>query len=148
MTHDPTRGVYRFIDEELDVPHQTTGHRPKQVIPRKDIVAEAKRQAEREARARNLRGNTHLPPDAYPKVRQRTASEDDELDEDEDVYTQRLPRSAVRYQPEEIYREGNTRLYAGQVVIPKKGAAHNRNYRQHISMRGTQRKLTNRRQSG
>jgi hypothetical protein len=110
MPYEPTRGVYRFIDEELDVPRQFSGHRPKQVIPRKDIVAEAKRQAEREARARNLRGNSRVPPDAYPKVRQRAAREDDEFYEDEDLYTQRPPRSAVRYQPEEIYRHGNTQV--------------------------------------
>jgi hypothetical protein len=127
MPYELTRGVHRFIDEELEAPHQTTGHRAKQVIPRRDILAaaEAKRQAEAQASARNLRSSTRLPPAAYPHVRQKTARrEDDELYEDEELYTQRPPRSAVRYQPEEeIYQSGNTHVYAGQVVIPKRRSA-------------------------
>ncbi len=110
MPYEPSRGMYRFIDEELEASHQTTGHRAKQILPRRDIVAEAREQAEREARQRNQHRNSRIPPDAYPKVRQRVAREDDELYEDEDLYTQRPPRSAVRYQPEEIYRQGNTQV--------------------------------------
>lgn len=53
-------------------------------------------------------------------MRQRTAREEDELYKDEELSIRRPPRSAVRYQPEEIYHEGNTHLYAGQVVLPKK----------------------------
>lgn len=120
MPYEPSRGVYRFIDEELDVPHQTGGHRPKQQLPRRDIAA-AERQAMIEARARqrNFQGTIGMTPEALPSVRPRPDAEDDELYEDEDLST-RPPRSAVRYVPEEIYREGHTRLYAGQVVIPKK----------------------------
>ena len=113
MPYEPTRGTYRFIDEELEAPHQTTGHRAKQPLPRRDIIAAAqeKRQAEAQARQRNLRSNTRLPPDAYPHVRQRAERrEDDELYEDEELYTQRPPRSAIRWQPEEIYRQGNTQV--------------------------------------
>lgn len=112
MPYEPTRGVYRYIDEELEAPHQIAGHRPKQILPRKDILAAAaQRQAEIEARARerNLR-NTRIPPYAYPSIRQRAAREDDEFYEEEDIYPQRPPRSAVRYQPEEIYRSGNTQV--------------------------------------
>ncbi len=121
MPYEPTRGVYRFIDEELDIPHQTSGHRPKQQLPRRDIAA-AQRQAaiEAKARQRNFQGN-NVPPDALPRVRQRPDRE-----EDEDLYT-RPPRSAVRYQPEEeIYQTGNTHVYAGQVVIPKRRSASTR----------------------
>jgi hypothetical protein len=110
MPYEPTRGVYRYIDEELEAPHQTTGHRAKQPLPRRDIIATAREQAEMEARARNLRSNSRVPPNAYPKVRQRTERrEDDEVYEDEDLST-RPPRSAVRYQPDEIYRQGNTQV--------------------------------------
>ena len=121
MPYEPTRRVYRFIDEELDVPHQFSGHRPKQVIPRRDIVAAAREQAEREASARNLR-NSRIPPDAYPKVRQRAAREDDVIYEDEDLYI-RPPRSAVRYQPEEIYQQGNKRVHVQYADIPPRRSA-------------------------
>ena len=116
MPYEPTRGVYRYIDEELDVPHQTSGHRPKQQLPRRDIAA-AERQAviEAKARLRNFQGTLGMTPDALPRVRPRP-----DADDDEELYTQRPPRSAVRYQPEEIYQSGNTHVYAGQVVIPKK----------------------------
>ncbi len=102
MTYDPYEGVYQYIDEQIGFPHQTSGHRPKQQLPRRDIAA-AQRQAaiEAQARQRNLRGSG-MTPDALPKVRPRP-------DADEDLYT-RSPRSAVRYQPEEIYRQGNTQV--------------------------------------
>jgi hypothetical protein len=100
MPHDSTRGVYRYIDEETNFPHQTSGHRAKQVLPRRDIAA-AQRQAEIEARARqrNRQANTGTPPDALPRVRQRPAHENEE------VFT-RPPRSAIRWQPIETYPNG------------------------------------------
>jgi len=116
MPHDRYEGVYEFIEEELGFEHQTVGHRAKKPLPRRDIVSAADRQAEIEARARqrNFQG-TGMPPDALPRVRQCPQ-------EDDDLYT-RPPRSAVRYQPEEIYQSGNTRLHVQEVVIPKRRSA-------------------------
>jgi hypothetical protein len=113
----PYDGVYEFIDEQLGFPQQAAGHRAKKPLPRRDIIsaAEAERQAEIEARARqrNFQGTTGMTPDALPRVRQRPSTQDD------DLYT-RPPRSAVRYQPEETYQSGNTCLHVQEVVIPKK----------------------------
>lgn len=106
-------------------------HRPARQLrnTKQAIIAErlARQQVMDEARTRqrNVQGTTRIPPDAYPKVRQRTAREDDELYEDEDLYT-RPPRSAVRFQPEETYQSGNTRLHVQEVVIPKRRSAGNR----------------------
>jgi hypothetical protein len=123
MPYEPTRGGDRFIDDELDVPHQSAGHRAKQPLPKRDIIAaaQAERQAriEAQARQRNFQGTARIPANASPNVRQRPAPEDEELYENDDLYT-RPPRSAIKYQPEEIYNEGDTSFYAGQVVIPKK----------------------------
>ena len=88
------------------------------------VIAEslARQQAIDEARARqqNRQANTGTTPNALPRVRQRPIQqEDDELYEDEDLYT-RPPRSAVRYREEEVYQSGNTSVYAGQLFIPKK----------------------------
>src|SRR5258708_1611675 len=114
MPYDPyNNGAYRHSNEQLGLPHQTNGHRANQNLPKRDLVsdAEARRQAaEREARARNLRGNTSVPPDASPQVRkqppqQEGVGDDDELDDDEELST-RAPRSAVKYQPMETYLSG------------------------------------------
>jgi hypothetical protein len=132
MPYDP-----RYHQRTSNLEHEIAGYAEDAVVVRQQrtnrparnlgkteqaIIAErlARQQAIDAARARqrNVRG-TRLPPNAYPKVRQRTAHEDDELYEDEDLST-RPPRSAVRYQPEEIYQSGNTSIYAGQVVIPKR----------------------------
>ena len=125
--------VYQHMSEQLGFPHQTSGHRPMQNLPRRDILADAEARkiaAEREASARNLRGNI-LPPEAYPQVRKHSQQEqtkmysqgDDELYDDADLST-RPPRSAVRrYQPEEeqeVYNDGNTSIYRGELYIPKK----------------------------
>jgi hypothetical protein len=119
MPYEPYEGVYQYLDEQIGFRQQTTGHRAKKPLPRRDIIsaAQAQRQAEIEVRARqrNFQGTTRMTPDALPRVRQRPDAQ-----ADDDLYT-RAPRSAVRYQPEKIYEAGNTRLYAGQVVIPKKG---------------------------
>jgi len=116
MPHDRYEGVYEFIEGELSFEHQTAGHRAKKPLPRRDIVSAADRQAEIEARARqrNFQG-TGMTPDALPRVRQRPQ-------EDDDLYI-RAPRSAVRYQPEAIYQNGNTRLHVQEVVIPKRRSA-------------------------
>src|SRR5260370_41910898 len=102
MTHNPYEGVYQDIDEQIGFPHQTSGHRPKQQLARRDISA-AQRQAaiEAKARQRNLQGNK-VPPDALPRVRQRPDREEDEY-----WYTH-PPRNAVRNQPEEPYRHEDT----------------------------------------
>jgi hypothetical protein len=113
MPYDPyINGAYQHINEQLGFPHQTSGHRTKQNLPRRDILsdAEERRQAaEREARARNLRGNTRIPPDAYPQVRKQSPQQEDALEEeayeDEELST-RAPRSAVRYQPIDSYLSG------------------------------------------
>lgn len=104
MPYDPYNGAHQFIDEQLGFPHQTSGHRPKQQLPRRDIAA-AGRQAviEAKARQRNFQGDIGMTPDAFPKVRPRPAVEDEEL-------STRPPRSAIRYQPEAIYRQGNTQV--------------------------------------
>ncbi len=114
------QGKYVYVDEQIGFPHQTAGHRAKQPLPRRDVIAaaQAERQAEIEARARqrNFQGTTGMTPDALPRVRQRPQDDDD--------FSTRPPRSAVRsYQPEEIYNQNNTRLYAGQIVIPKRRSA-------------------------
>ena len=93
------------------------------------VLAErlARQQAIDEARARQQKQhrNSRVSPDAYPQVRKRQSQqedeyvEDDELYEDEDLST-RPPRSAVKYQPEQIYQGGNTSIYAGQLFLPKK----------------------------
>ena len=113
MSYDPyNNGAYQHMNEQLGFPHQTSGHRAKQHLPRRDIIADvqARRQAaEREARARNLRGNTRVPPDAYPQVRNQPPQQEDaleeEADEDEELST-RAPRSAVKYQPIDSYLSG------------------------------------------
>ena len=97
--------------DEVVVKQQRT-HRPARNLGNAEqaVIAErlARQQAIDEARARQR--STRLPPNAYPTVRQRTTRrEDDELYEDEDLST-RAPRSAVRYQPEEVYRQGNTQV--------------------------------------
>lgn len=126
MTYDPYEGIYQYLDEQLGFGQQFSGHRPAQKLPQRDSItaSQARRQEEIEARARqrNFQGALRMTPDAYPNVRQRPASrEDDEVYGDDDLYT-RPPRSAVRYQPEfeEVYQQGNTHLYAGRIVIPKK----------------------------
>lgn len=118
MPRDPYGDVYEYIEEELGFEHQAAGHRAKKPLPRRDIVSAADRQAEIEARARqrNFQG-TGMTPDALPRVRQRPDAQ-----EDDDLYT-RAPRSAVRYQPEAIYQNGNTRLHVQEVVIPKRRSA-------------------------
>ena len=117
MPYDPyNNGAYQHMNEQLGFPHQTSGHRAKQHLPRRDIIADAqtrRQAAEREARARNLRESARVPPEAYPWVRKQPLQQEDaleeEADEDEELYT-RAPRSAVRYQPEAIYRQGNTQV--------------------------------------
>src|SRR5260370_37146533 len=67
MTYEASRGVYRYIDEETHFPHQTSGHRAKQVLPRKNYdTAELDRQArhqEREEARRRSRTTNKATPD-------------------------------------------------------------------------------------
>jgi hypothetical protein len=113
MPYEPSRGVYRYIDEQIGFPHQTSGHRPKQHLPRRDIAAEHQAHIEAQARQRNFQGTR-----SQPVIR-----EEDELYEDEDIYT-RPPRSAIRYtSPEEIYRSGNKRVHVQYADIPPRRTA-------------------------
>ena len=130
MQFDPRyyQGNGNFDDEiggyaGYEVPPQGT-HRPVKHLGNAEqaILAQrlAKQQAETRARQRNLRGNSHVSPDALPRGRQQPVQqEDDELYGDEDLSTH-PPRSAFKYQPEEIYQSGNTSIYAGQLFVPKK----------------------------
>ena len=108
-----------YAEDALVVKQQRT-NRPARHLgnTKQAIIAErlARQQAIDEVRARQRNGrSTRRPTDAYPKVRQRPVQqEDDEVErdevyEDEDLST-KAPRSAVRYQPEEVYRQGNTQV--------------------------------------
>ena len=145
MPYDPCHnGAYQQINEQLGFPHQTSGHRPKQNLPGRDIIADAqasRQAAEREARARNLRGNTRVPPDAHPQVRTQPAQrgeeayedqEDEALDDGEELYT-RPPRSAVKYQPIDPYlgslsgvnfKPGSPPTPPNRHAIPARRSAH------------------------
>ncbi len=98
MPYEPTWGVYRYIDEETNFPHQTSGHRAKQVLPRKDynpaeIARQARHQAREEVRQRNRRPNTGIQPD------------EDELYGSEDVH-QLTPQSAIQWQSMRTHSNG------------------------------------------
>src|SRR5215469_1018279 len=125
MPYDPYQGEYAYLDEQLGFPHLTPGHRSKQNLPRRDIVsaAEARRKtAERAARQRNRQANTGATPDELPRVRQQPViQEDDEVYEDEDFST-RPPRSAVRYQPDRTYLRGNKGLNIKHASPPRRSA--------------------------
>src|SRR5260370_3780847 len=60
-------------------------------LPNRKPRAAAQRQAETEARQRNLRGNSTRPPDALPRWRGRNHHDDDA--------TAQPPRSALRFRP-------------------------------------------------
>jgi hypothetical protein len=62
-------------------------------LPNRQQRAAAQCQAEIEARQRNLRGNSRVPPDGLPRGRGRS--------HDDDYVTQQPPRSAVRYKPQD-----------------------------------------------
>lgn len=116
--------TYEYIDEQIGFPHQTAGHRAKKPLPKRDIIAaaQAERQAqiEAQARQRNFQGNARMQQDALSRVRQRPVEQDDELCEDDDLYT-RPPRSAIKCQPEESYRSGNTQINKYTAPPPAKG---------------------------
>lgn len=59
--------------------------------PNRSQRAAAQRQAETEARQRNLRGNSRVPPDGLPRGRGRNHDDDDA--------TAQPPRSALRFRP-------------------------------------------------
>ena len=109
MPYDPYDRSYQFIDEQLPVRHTTSGHRAKQPLPRRDIIGASQRQAE--MRQRNLRGDTHTPPNGLPRVRnQQTRQQQGDPEEGEynDVWPPRLPTSTRRYQTQG-FSEGSTR---------------------------------------
>jgi hypothetical protein len=66
MTNEPGRRLCRYIDEETQFPHQTSGHRAKQVLPRKnydtaELARQARHQAREEARQRSRTTNRATP---------------------------------------------------------------------------------------
>ena len=110
MPYDSTRGVYRYIDEETHFPHQTSGHRAKQVLPRKNYNAAelarlARHQAREEARKRRKTTNRATPDEEE--------SDDEDIDGNGDVWPpQVVTRSAIRYTmpPEGVYPEGEYQI--------------------------------------
>src|SRR5260370_11504637 len=70
---------------------QLTNPRPNAALPNRNPRAAAQRQAETEARQRNLRGNCRIPPDGLPRGRGRNHDDDDA--------TAQPPRSALRFRP-------------------------------------------------
>ena len=125
MTNEPSRRLYRYIDEETQFPHQTSGHRAKQVLPKKDynpaeLARQARHQAREEARQRNR-------PAAHTNAG-ITADENYDLadiDGNGDLFPSQMVRSAIRYAPgyhvsnEEVYQQGNKRVHIAYVDIPK-----------------------------
>ena len=62
-----------------------------EALPNRQQREEAKRQAEHEARQRNLHSNMHVPPNGLPRGRGRNR--------DDEYATQQPPRSALPYRP-------------------------------------------------
>ncbi len=106
MTYEPSRGVYRYIDEETHFPHQTSGHRAKQVLPRKnydtaELARQARHQAREEARRRSRTTNKATPDEEE--------DDDEDIDGNGDVWPPHVTtRSAIRHTmpPEGVYPEG------------------------------------------
>ena len=76
---------------QRDVQRFTNTNAP---LPNRQQRAAAQRQAEIEARQRNLRRNTRVPPEALPRGRGRSQVDDYAM--------HRPPRSAVRYTPNDV----------------------------------------------
>ncbi len=76
-------------------PHRDAGRLPNTrtngALPNREQRAAAQRQAELEARQRNVRGNSRVPPDGLPRGRGRCR--------DDEYATQQPPRSALRHRP-------------------------------------------------
>ena len=76
-------------------PHRDAGRLPNTrtngALPNREQRAAAQRQAELEARQRNVRGNSRVPPDGLPRGRGRSR--------DDEYATQQPPRSALRHRP-------------------------------------------------
>src|SRR5258708_3528770 len=85
---------------------QLTNTRTNAALPNRNPRAAAQRQAETEARQRNLRGNSRIPPEALPRGRGRNHDADDA--------TAQPPRSALRFRP--IDGAGASTLPGVQVV--------------------------------
>src|SRR5260370_11654696 len=95
MTYEASRGVYRYIDEETHFPHQTSGHRAKQVLPRKnydtaELARQARHQAREEARKRSRTTNRATPDEEE--------YDDEDIDGNGDVCPPPVvTRSTIRY---------------------------------------------------
>ena len=97
-------------------------------LTQKQIMAQIRRQAapETEEEADPSYGGhfAGIHPEHRPSL-----SADDELEEDEQYYTTRLPTSARRYQgydlsPEHVYQSGNTRFHLHYVEVPPRRSRH------------------------
>ena len=102
MPYSPSKGAYVYIDEQIAFP-VSSGHRPKIVLPRKDILEDARKQAEQ--RQHNLL--THTPSDGLPRVRSKEQTRQD------DFYEPRMPTVVRRY---DIDTNGQTRQARGTRV--------------------------------
>lgn len=101
--------VYRYEDEELDFPHQTRGHRAKRPLPRRDIIQQARRQAQQEVKQQR-------PTRSIP--RQEIA--DDLPDYEDEWEVPRMPAVTRRYDltPGEYYHQPPLRRSAPVTQTP------------------------------
>lgn len=82
--------TYQYIDEQLGFPHQTSGHRAKQPLPRREIAA-ARKQALAESRQRRAAPATRPQPTIYNNIA-------DDLDASGDEWEQAsVPAITKRY---------------------------------------------------
>jgi len=106
--------TYRYIDEELEVRHQTTGHRPKQPLPRRDILAEqrrreaaleARKQAIAEARQTRQGSFARQPTRSRSVPHQEIADDLAGYGEEDDWEIPRMPTITRRYDLQPGYEE-------------------------------------------
>src|SRR5260221_6196721 len=97
--------MYEDYEEQLAFQYDQQQRRPHRdaqrlttttnaALPNRSQRAAAQRQAETEARQRNLRANSRVPPDGLPRGRGRN--------HDDDYATQQPPRSALRFRPTNV----------------------------------------------
>jgi len=86
--------TYRYIDEGLEVRQQTTGHRAKQPLPRRDILREARKQALAESRQKRSQSVPH-----------QEIADDLGYGDEEDWELARMPTISRRYDLKPSYEE-------------------------------------------
>ena len=86
--------TYRYIDEGLEVRQQTTGHRAKQPLPRRDILREARKQAFAESRQKRSQSVPH-----------QEIADDLGYGDEEDWELARMPTVSRRYDLKPSYEE-------------------------------------------